>query len=194
MRFLTLLAVSIAIALGLGAWSADWALGEAADFGAVEAGPWRANPLAGAVDADPYSKARLARIGNLTLGLGEGILFRATRDSAGAPLRRECSYTLAGQTPPARIWTLAAFAPTGRLIPAGEGRPGWLVSRGLMRAEDNSVSIAVGPMARPGNWLAVTGTGAYVLALTLYDTPATSSSGLGKLDLPTLVRGGCVDA
>ena len=168
MRFLILLAVSLAIALGLGAWSADWALGEAADFGAMEAGPWHANPLAGSVDADPYSKARLARIGNLTLGIGEGVLFRATRDSSGDTLRRECSYVLAGQTPPARVWTLAAFAPNGRLILPGEGRTGWLASRGLMRAEDNSIAIAISPVARPGNWLAVSGRGAYVLALTLY--------------------------
>ena len=191
MRFLILLALSISIALGLGAWSAGWALGEAADFGAVETGPWRANPLAGSVDADPYSKARLAKIGNLTLGVGEGILFRATRDSAGAPLLRECSYVLSGQTPPARVWTLAAFTPSGRLIPPGDGRPGWLVSRNLMRAEDNGVTVGVGPAAMPGNWLAVTGSGDFVLALTLYDTPASSSSGVGRLDMPRLIRRSC---
>ena len=62
-----------------------------------------------------------------------------------------------------------------------------------MRAEDNSVGIAISPVAQAGNWLAVTGRGAYVLALTLYDTPASSSSGLGQLDMPSLVRGDCLD-
>lgn len=193
MRFLILLAASLALALGLGAWSAGWALQQSADLGTAEVGPWRANPLAGSMDADPYSKARLAKIGNLTLGIGEGIVFRATHDSAGNVLRRECTYRLRGHTPPARVWTLAAFTPNGRLIQAGDGRVGWLVSRGLMRAEDNSVEIAVSPVAMPGNWLAVSGSGSYVLALTLYDTPASSSSGVGDLEMPTLAQDTCAD-
>ncbi|MBC8129056.1 MAG: DUF1214 domain-containing protein [Rhizobiaceae bacterium] len=191
MRLLLLLALSLSIALGVGAWSALLALEQSADLGTEQVGPWLANPLAGSVEADPYSKARLARIGNLTLGVGEGVVFRATRDSAGAALRRECSYGLEGQTPPARVWTLAAFSQTGRLIQPGDGRPGWLVSRGLLRGEDNRFEIAVGPSARPGNWLAVTGEGPYVLALTLYDTPASTSSGLGDLEMPALLAKGC---
>ena len=172
MRFMILLALSLTMALGLGAWSAHRALELSADIGTVEVGPWRANPLGGSPDADPYSRAVLARIGNLTLGGGEGISFRATQDSAGRPLARQCSYVLAGQTPPARVWTLAAYLPDGRLIAPGDGRPGWLVSRSLMRAEDNSAVITVGPVAASGNWLSVTGRGDYILALTLYDTPA----------------------
>lgn len=191
MRFLLLLALSLAIALGVGGWSARWALGRSADLGTESVGPWTANPLAGSVDADPYSKARLAQIGNLTLGIGEGIVFRATRDSRGAPLRRECLYELNGPTPPARVWTLAAFTPGGRLIQPGLGRPGWLVSDKMLRHDDNSARIFVGPLAMPANWLSVTGTGDYVLALTLYDTPASSSSGLGDLVLPRITRSGC---
>lgn len=193
MRFLFLLAVSLSIALGLGAWSAEYALRQSADLGTEQVGPWLANPLAGSIEADPYSKARLAKIGNLTLGVGEGIVFRASRDSVGETLRRECAYRLKGQTPLARVWTLAAFSQDGRLVAPGDGRPGWLVSRGLMRAEDNSVEIGVGIFAQPGNWLALSGSGAFVLALTLYDTPASTSSGLGDLDMPTLVKTGCAN-
>lgn len=193
MRFMILLVLSLLLALGLGAWTADRALDMSADLGTVEVGPWRANPLGGSPDADPYSRAVLARIGNLTLGGGEGISFRAFQDSTGRPLARQCSYVLAGQTPPARVWTLAAYLPDGRLIDPGEGRPGWLVSRSLLRADDNSTEITVGPVAAAGNWLSVTGRGSYILALTLYDTPASTSSGLGRLALPSLTRGECSD-
>ncbi|BDA83678.1 hypothetical protein Sa4125_12200 [Aureimonas sp. SA4125] len=193
MRFMILLALSIGLALGLGAWTADRALEMSADLGTVEVGPWRANPLGGSPDADPYSRAVLARIGNLTLGGGEGISFRANADSAGRPLMRQCSYGLAGQTPLARVWTLAAYLPDGLLVDPGEGRPGWLVSRSLMRAEDNSAVMTVGPRAAPGNWLSVTGSGEFTLALTLYDTPASTSSGVASLVLPTLTRGDCRD-
>ena len=193
MRFLLLLAFSIALALGLGGWSAERALEEAADLGTETVGPWLANPTAGSVDADPYSKARLARIGNLTLGIGEGIQFRASRDSAGEALRLECSYRLSGQTPPARVWTLTAFGFDGRVVQPGAGRPGWLVSRNILRGEDNSFTATVGPRAAAGNWLSVLGAGPFVLILTLYDTPASSSSGVGDLSLPTLVRQECAD-
>lgn len=191
MRFLLLLALSLTLALGLGAWSAAWALRRSAGFGIETIGPWTADPAAGSVDADPYSKARLARIGNLTLGIGEGIVFRAERDSAGRPLRLDCAYLVAGQVPPARVWTLAAFTPEGRLVQPGDGRPGWLVSRSLLRDDDNGVKIAVGPAAMPGNWLATTGNGAFVLKLTLYDTSASSSSGLADLEMPSLATGAC---
>ncbi|KQT55261.1 MULTISPECIES: DUF1214 domain-containing protein [unclassified Aureimonas] len=191
MRFLLLLAATIALALGLGGWSAERALEAAADLGTETVGPWSANPTAGSVDADPYSKARLARIGNLTLGIGEGIQFRASRDSTGQPLRLDCSYRLSGQTPPARVWTLAAFGLDGRVVQPGAGRPGWLVSRNIIRAEDNSFTATVGPRAAPGNWLSVQGSGSFVLTLTLYDTPASSSSGLGDLEMPNLVREAC---
>ncbi|MCW4113851.1 DUF1214 domain-containing protein [Aurantimonas sp. MSK8Z-1] len=191
MLYLVSLALALAIALGFGGWSARYALDRSEDVGTESVGPWEANPTAGSVDADPYSKARLARDGNLTLGIGEGIAFRATRDSAGASLLRQCSYRLEGPTPPARVWTLAPFTLEGRLVQARQGQPGWLVSTNLMRREDNGADIAVGPLAAPGNWLSVSGTGAYALSLTLYDTPASSSSGLGELEMPRIVATGC---
>ncbi|MEF2072637.1 DUF1214 domain-containing protein [Consotaella aegiceratis] len=193
MRFLPLLALTLAIALGLGGWTADWAIRRAADNGSIVVGPWTANPLAGSVDADPYAKALLARTGNLTLGLGEGIAFHAVRDSSGSTLARDCVYQLKGQTPAARVWTLAAYDAEGQLIDPGGGRPSWLVSSSLMRNEDNSVEVTVGDGAMSGNWLALAGEGRFVLVLTLYDTPASSSTGMGRLTLPDLVRGECRD-
>lgn len=194
MRFIFLVLLALSIALGLGGWSAHWALDQSAEIGTVTIGPWVANPSAGAPDADPYSKARLAKIGNLTLGLGEGVQFTADRDAAGRPLRRECQYRLAGQTPAARVWTIAPYSQEGRLIQPGSGRVAWLTSNNLMRAEDNSFAIAVGPRARAGNWLATAGTGPLVLSLSLYDTPVSAASGVANVELPELTLETCPDA
>lgn len=193
MRFILLVLVSLSIALGLGGWSANWALEASGDVGTVTVGPWVANPYAGSPDADPYSKARLARLGNLPLGIGEGILFTAHRDSSDLPLRRQCQYRIAGHTPPTRIWTLTPYTPDGRLVQPGAGRSGWLTSHNLMRAEDNSFEVAIGPMARAGNWLATSGEGPLVLALALYDTPASASSGADSLSLPAIELERCLD-
>ena len=193
MRFTLLVMIAVTIALYLGGWSARWAVDHSSEIGTVVVGQWQATPFAGAPDADPYSKARLARLGNLTLGIGEGILFTADQDGAGNALRRQCNYRLAGQTPPARIWTLVPFTPEGRLIAPAAGRNGWLTSNSLMREEDNSFAIALGPSARSGNWLATSGTGPFTLALALYDTPASASTGVDSLALPSITLETCYD-
>ncbi|MBO0663298.1 DUF1214 domain-containing protein [Jiella sp. MQZ9-1] len=191
MQFTLLVMIAVGIALYLGGWSAKWAVKESSEIATVEVGQWKATPFAGAPDADPYSKARLAMIGNLNLGIGEGIQFRGSADDSGQPLRRECSYSIEGTTPPARIFTLAAYMPEGQLITPAAGRPGWLTSNNLMRNDDNSFAIAVGPTARAGNWLATSGTGQMILVLALYDTPASAESGASSLTLPTIHREEC---
>ena len=50
--------------------------------GAGSAG-WHGNAVTGSVDADPYSRAVVARSGIMPLGLGEGLAFTARRDGAG---------------------------------------------------------------------------------------------------------------
>ena len=193
MRFTVLVMVAVGIALYLGGWSAKWAVQQSSEIGTVVVGHWQANPFSGAPDADPYSKARLAMVGNLTLGIGEGIQFRSIRDERDRPLRRDCSYVMVGTTPPSRIFTLAAYLPEGRLIRPSAGRPGWLTSNNLMRNDDNAFEIAVGPAARAGNWLATSGTGEMTLVLSLYDTPASAASGASSLSLPTIRRESCAN-
>lgn len=51
----------LALALGGGIWSVDYALDSFEGFGELRVGAWRAYPAAGTPDADPYSKARAAR-------------------------------------------------------------------------------------------------------------------------------------
>ncbi|WP_182085588.1 DUF1214 domain-containing protein [Aureimonas sp. ME7] len=192
MRFLLLTILAIGIALGLGGWSASYMLDHYEGADILVVGPWHADRTAGSPSADPYSKARLARSGNLTLGLGEGVAFQARTDTGGRELRRECNYRLEGAYPPARVTTLSAFEPTGRPMPATEGRPTHLVSLNWMRSDDNRAVISVGALAQPGNWLALEGTGSYVLALTLYDTPVSTDSGAAPIAMPFIVRTGCL--
>ena len=79
--FLTL--VTLAIAIGGGAASVWYTLRAQEGIGAVTIGNWTAYPSMGAVDADPYSKARAAREGILALGRAEGLAFFSNRDSNG---------------------------------------------------------------------------------------------------------------
>lgn len=192
MRFLFATIVAFVIALVGGGWSAALVMDRFDGAGSLRVGPWEANRLSGSPEADPYSKARAARDGDLTLGLGEGIALRAARDSVGEILQRRCIYRLAGRTPAARLWTLSAFDPEGRALRPSTGRPAGLVSNDLLRSDENDALVHVGPVAQAGNWLAVDGTGPMILALTLYDTPATSSTGGGEISMPTIELVRCV--
>ena len=187
--FLIFLALSISI-VGGGA-SLWYALRMQEGVGAVTIDGWTAFPEIGTPGADPYSKARVAREGLLSLGRAEGLSFSTQRDSMGDVLDRECQYRVEGSVPSSRLWTLHATDRAGSLITAGTLRAPALHSGELLRMPDNSFSISVGAQPRPGNWLALSGTGPMVLVLTLYDTTIASSTGLTNISLPQIVRVGC---
>lgn len=187
--FLSLLV--LAIAIGGGAASVWYALQAQDGIGAIAAGPWTTYPELGTPHADPYSKARIAREGVLSLGLTEGLTFVAQNDSDGGVLRRDCTYTIDGTFPPARFWTLYAAEPSRAVIQRRHLRLPALHSSEVLRRADNSVSIAVGRHPTPGNWLPVSGVGPMSFVLTLYDSPAASSS--GDIALPRIAKAACND-
>ncbi|MBA8909179.1 DUF1214 domain-containing protein [Aminobacter sp. NyZ550] len=186
-----LIALAIAIAVGGGAASVGMVLNSQEGIGAVSVGPWTAFPDIGTPEADPYSKARVARDGVLALGRAEGLSFVADRDSAGVTLKSECNYRIEGSLPVARFWTLYATDRAHIPLKSGIRRDATLHSLEVLRQPDNSISVAVGTRPEPGNWLSVTGVGAMNLVLTFYDTPIASSTGLSGIEMPRIVRVQC---
>jgi hypothetical protein len=193
LRTVFVIALSLAIAIGGGAASVWYALKLPEGLGAVAIGPWTTFPDLGTPQADPYSKARIAREGVLSLGLAEGLTFVAQRDSAGEALQRNCTYTIQGVFPPARLWTLYAAETSGAILRNGHRRLPALHSMAVLRHADNSVSVAVGRHPAPGNWVTVSGDGPMSLVLTLYDSPAASSAGIADVALPQITRAECDD-
>lgn len=190
-RTILIAAVTITIAVGGGSYSAWYAVHHFDGFDAYHVGAWTAYPRKGTAEADPYSRARSARDGALVLGAAEGIAFYAFKDSGGQELRRDCEYRIAGNNPPARFWTLHAADPDLTPLAARPNLLSALHSEEIVRRQDGNFSIAVSTQARPGNWLAVAGSGPMVLVMTLYDTPASGDSGLVGLKFPTITRVHC---
>ena len=189
MRLLINLLVAIAIAVIVGLGSAWLVLDRERIFGAVRRGAWTAWPDLGSPNADPYSRAELARSGALPLGNGEGIAFVADTDDSGAALTGRCSYTVGGQTPAARLWTLTVSDRNGNLFETPARRSGFH-AREILRREDGSFAISISNEPQPGNWLPITGGIPLRLTLRLYDTPLTSS-GIGEAILPAITRKAC---
>lgn len=189
-----LIMVSLAIAFGVGAWSASATLKATSGFGAIRLGPWNAYPDLQTADADPYAKAHRAGEGRLLLGRAEGLVFTARADQQGAPLSGRCSYLISGSTPPARFWTLRVALADGAPAPATAGFPQSLTSWNTLRSVDGEFEITVAPRPTSGNWIRVASGGAIAIVLTLIDTPTAGSVGLVELDMPTISKLGCGDA
>lgn len=185
--FLSLLATAVvALVTGLGS---AWYMVAEPRAGTVRVGAWTALPSVDADGADPYTRARIARTGEITMGTGEGLVFIADVDDEGQRLEARCDYRLAGAMPPARLWTLVAQDDKGVVAvgPTGRNR---LHSREILRGDGGRFEIVVAASARAGNWLPAPATGPIRLVLRLYDTP-TSPTSSDTPDLPQPERRAC---
>lgn len=185
----SLFALIVAAAVGLGA--TYFALTRGATFGPLTIGSWTAWPKTGTVEADPYAKASIARIGRLPTALGDGVAFTASADDEGRPLDGRCDVVLSGVTPAARFWTLTLYSPDGELVANSVNRFGFS-SQEIVRRANGSFEIVVAPRANAGNWLPTGGVERYVLILRLYDTAVGVSTKAGReVPMPAVTVRSC---
>lgn len=184
------LVLAVGTALTLGVWSAWLTVRSPAPIDTIKLGAWQAWPNAGTADADPYSRARLARIGEIPLGSGEGLMLLAQDDDAGAPLEAACTYRIAGQTPPARLWTVTLEDLTGEFVEGASGIAA-LGSDTLLREPDGSFEITLSTKPQAGNWIPTDGAERFRVVMRLYDTSARTGTALTTLFMPKIIRDRC---
>ena len=184
----------LVIGFCLGGASAWYSIQRSHGIGAINIAVWTAWPFSGGNQADPYTLARVVSDSTVPLGAAEGLAFEATSDTKGDRLTLECNYLLEGNTPKAKLWTLTPYRQDGNPVKAAGSAnlvPQHTNSTRVLRFADGTFQIALGPKPAPGNWLAIEGEGAFRLVLRLYDTPITSSAGIGSPDMPTINKIGC---
>ena len=134
--FITLLALALATVVGLG--STFMTATRGTDLGTLKIGAWTARPKSGTAEVDPYSRASIARSGELPIGTGDGIAFSATTDDKKKPLDGRCDVVVSGVTPAARFWTLTLFDRKGHLVANSLQRYGF-TSQEIVRGSDGAV-------------------------------------------------------
>ncbi len=159
--------LAAAAGLALGLWATQALLADGGPFDVVSLGAWSVATRAGAIDADPYTRASLERSGEIPLALGEGLRLIARVDDDGRPLRAHCVYRVAPRTPAARYWTLEVVDRKGFPIENPSGRFVFRSSE-IQREPDGSFAIFVSALAHAGNWLPVGSDRPFALALRLY--------------------------
>jgi hypothetical protein len=177
--------------LFLGGVTAWYSIQHAHRIGAINIGPWTAFPFASADQIDPYTIARGVAEGTVPLGATEGLSFEAVTDSQGRALSLACEYRVEGETPPAKLWTLATYDSSGRPVTPAPGGSAAIYSNAVLHFPDGTFMIDVSRYPRPGNWLAMSGSGAFRMVLRIYDTPVTSSAGSERPPMPRIVREEC---
>ncbi len=187
--FITLLALMLATAVGLGAtWITST---RGVNVGTLKIGAWTARPRSGTSDIDPYARASIARSGELPIGTGDGVAFMATTDDSKRPLDGRCDVTVSGVTPPARFWTLTLYDPKGQLVANGMNRYGF-TSQEIVRGSDGAFDLHIASRARAGNWLPTAGLDRYVLVLRLFDTPVGVATRTQRdAPMPAIATVGC---
>jgi hypothetical protein len=187
--FVTLLALVIAAAVGVGATWMTTTRGT--ELGTLTIGAWTARPRIGTVDIDPYSRATITRNGELPIGTGDGIAFMANADDKKKPLDGRCDVVVSGVTPPARFWTLALYDSKGRLVANSLQRYGF-TSEEIVRGADGGFEIRIASRSRSGNWLPTGGIERYALMLRLYDTPVgVATRNKRDAPMPAVATVGC---
>ena len=191
MRLIILSLVTLIVATAVGLGSTWMTATRGVNVGTVTIGAWTARPKTGTSGIDPYSRASIARSGELPVGTGDGVTFTATTDDAGRALDGRCDVVVKGVTPAARFWTLTLYDQKGQLVANTLQRYGF-TSQEIVRASDGAFELRIAARSRAGNWLPTAGLDRYMLMLRLYDTPVGVATRSQKdAPMPSIATADC---
>jgi hypothetical protein len=194
MRDLAYFIGTFAVALFLGIGSAWYMIEYGSPLTTTKVGPWSGWESEGKPDADPYTKAHVARSGRLPLSSTVARYFLARTDSNGHTLTSSCEYSIDGSPLNARWWSIALYDEYGGLIDNPSGRYSFN-SEETLRRSDGKFHINLARTARPENWLpSGTEDQNLILLLRIYSPRETDSLGIGLVPaerLPKIERKSC---
>jgi hypothetical protein len=182
------------IGLCLGGVSALAVSGGALSKGNVKVGRWSSDPSVGAKAADPWLRARIARVGLLALTKEETIYFDRQTDDDGNLLQEACTYRLSGAAIPARWWSMTIYG-ADQMMP--RNRDG-ASSIDATRAMGDGKTLWLGTLSavKPtggGLWLSSNAGGTFSITLRLYNPETTQPRELAKLTFPSVSLVSCKD-
>jgi hypothetical protein len=150
-------------------------------------GVWHVDLTPGSEHAGIYTRAFIAWNSLFALRAPEAVYFTALHDSDGKRLECAATYSIEGQDPDARWWSLTAYK-NHRLIPNPLGRYSFSQTS-VSRSTGGRWRIRVSPQYQPENWLP-TGEpeGNLGLTLRLYGPARDTLANLESISLPHIRR------
>lgn len=179
------LIVFTALSVVLGVGSALYAVDRGWRLTTQHHGPWMMWTRSGQRDADPYTRARFAKLGSLPLSTQIAATWEARYDVEGRRLHSSCEYLIEAEPIEAIWFNFTVYDDNGLLIPNAAARHSF-TSQTIAANPDGSFFIVLAREARPGNWLPVGGAGRLTLVLTMIEPkPSVAES---ALQLPSIRR------
>jgi hypothetical protein len=183
----------IGVVVGVG--SAIALSGGALSAGDIMVGRWSSDPNVGAKAANPWLRARIARVGLLGLTKSETMYFDRTKDEAGNPLREACTYRLSGTTIPTRWWSMTIYGADQFLPRNRDGASSVDATRALTGGQTTWQGIL--SAERPADavsWLSSKAAGTFSVTLRLYNPSTTDPVELSQLSFPKIELQSCTNA
>jgi hypothetical protein len=183
----------IGVVVGVG--SAIALSGGALSAGDIMVGRWSSDPNVGAKAANPWLRARIARVGLLGLTKSETMYFDRTKDEAGNPLREACTYRLSGTTIPTRWWSMTIYGADQFLPRNRDGASSVDATRALAVGQTTWQGIlSADRPADAVSWLSSKAAGTFSVTLRLYNPSTTDPVELSQLSFPKIELQSCTNA
>ncbi len=177
-------------AVALGAGSSWYAINSGLWFNTATYGAWTLWTQDGALNTEPYSRARYAGIGMLVHGSDRIVRYEARVDDDWRRLHSSCTYRVDVPSLRAAWWSIAVFDSSGRKIANEASRYGFN-RRTAARSPDGMTTIVVARDASAGNWLPSGSAGRLVLILELIEPDIEPSTGRPISQPPPVRRLSC---
>ncbi|MEZ5955823.1 MAG: DUF1214 domain-containing protein [Hyphomonadaceae bacterium] len=191
-RILFVLSVLV-VGIGAGGGSAMLMISSGAMIGRVDNDRWFTSRTIGATDADPYTRALVARIGLLGLNRNETIYYTRTEDDSGQPFSDACIYRIEGGPLATRWWSVTLYAPDNFLAVNGDERHSIDATSVAPDADGRWSARIAAQQDGAENWISSRNGGAFSLSIRLYNPEPAIGDHLGTVALPHIVRESCVE-
>jgi hypothetical protein len=152
---------------------------------------WMGSKVAGSVDADAWTRARVALSGLLALNRSQAVYFVRNTDDAGRRLRDTCRYRVSGGPLPGRWWSVTAYAPDNYLPQNDDGALSFDATHVHSDASGHWQAIAASRRPPGAVWVSTRKAGAYDLTLRIYNPTPAAQADFTTIPLPKVERIDC---
>lgn len=184
------MALVIVVGLGIGTASAVWTMKRGGLRGDGHAG-WYGSTVTGSVDADPWTRAKVALTGLLALNRSQAIYFSRNTDDSGAPLREGCSYRVSGGPLPGRWWSVTVYADDDFLPLNDDDALSFDATEATPDARGQWSATVSASRPASGAWASSRKAGDYTLTLRIYQPTREAQDDFGSIAMPLVTRTAC---
>lgn len=181
------------VGIATGAGSAILTIRNGAMLGRIANNHWITSQTIGATEADPYTRARVARIGLLGLNRSETVYYSRIEDDAGEKFRVNCVYRIEGVPLATRWWSITLYAADNFLAVNGDEHPSIDATSINLDANGGWRARIAPHRGNAANWISSRNGGAFSLSLRLYNPEPAIGEHLVDVALPSVVRESCAE-